>query len=81
MPKTIEPPSGDHARLESRIFGSFSPSILRGVPPLTGMLGMAVAFWFYAIAVILVRVRANIPERERTAQWVGTQDSARPAVS
>ena len=48
---------------------------------LTGMLVMAFAFWFYAIAVILVRVRAIILERERTAQWVGSQVSARPAIS
>jgi heme exporter protein C len=40
---------------------------------LAGMLIMAVAFWFYAIAVILVRVRAIILERERTAHWVGSK--------
>ena len=38
---------------------------------LAGMLLMTFAFWFYAIAVILVRVRAVILERERTAGWVG----------
>jgi heme exporter protein C len=37
---------------------------------LTGMLIMSLAFWMYAIAVILVRVRAIILERERRADWV-----------
>ena len=37
---------------------------------LTGMLLMALAFWIYAIAVALMRVRAIILERERDADWV-----------
>ena len=37
---------------------------------LTGMLLMSLAFWCYAIAVILVRVRAIIAERERSAAWI-----------
>ena len=37
---------------------------------LIGMLVMAFAAWFYAIAVVLVRVRAIILERERGAQWI-----------
>jgi len=37
---------------------------------LTGMLIMAIAFWLYAIAASLVRVRAIILERERSAEWV-----------
>jgi heme exporter protein C len=37
---------------------------------LAGMLVMAFAAWFYAIAVVLVRVRAIILERERGAQWI-----------
>ncbi|HKC45693.1 MAG TPA: heme ABC transporter permease CcmC [Burkholderiales bacterium] len=37
---------------------------------LTGMLVMALAFWMYAIAVSLARVRAIILERERYAGWV-----------
>jgi len=37
---------------------------------LTGMLVMALAFWMYAIAVSLARVRAIILERERHAGWV-----------
>jgi len=38
---------------------------------LTGMLVMALACWMYTIAVVLVRVRAIILERERRAAWVG----------
>jgi heme exporter protein C len=34
---------------------------------LTGMLVMTFAAWFYAVAVVLVRVRAIILERERSA--------------
>lgn len=37
----------------------------------TGMLLMALAAWFYSIAVALTRVRAIILERERHAGWVG----------
>ncbi len=37
---------------------------------LTGMLIMSFAAWFYAIAVVLVRVRAITLERERGAAWV-----------
>ncbi len=38
---------------------------------LTGMLIMTFAAWFYSIAVVLVRTRAIILERERGAQWIG----------
>ena len=38
---------------------------------LTGMLIMALAAWFYSIAVALVRVRCIILERERGAPWTG----------
>ncbi len=38
---------------------------------LIGMLIMAVAAWFYAIAVTLVRVRSIMIERERGSSWVG----------
>jgi len=38
---------------------------------LTGMLIMAIAAWFYSIAVTLYRVRAIIIERERGSAWVG----------
>jgi heme exporter protein C len=38
---------------------------------LSGMLIMAVAAWFYTIAVSLHRVRSIILERERGGDWVG----------
>ena len=37
---------------------------------LTGMLVMAIAAWFYTIAVSLHRVRTIILERERGAAWI-----------
>lgn len=37
---------------------------------LTGMLIMVAAFWMYAIAAALARVRTIILERERHAEWV-----------
>ncbi len=37
---------------------------------LAGMLIMSFAAWFYAIAVVLMRVRTIIIERERGATWV-----------
>ena len=37
---------------------------------LLGMLIMALAFWMYCIAAILLRLRAIILERERTTAWV-----------
>ncbi len=37
---------------------------------LWGMLIMSIAFWLYAIAVVLIRVRCVILERERNADWV-----------
>ena len=36
----------------------------------TGMLVMTFAAWFYSIAVVLVRARAIILERERGAHWI-----------
>ena len=38
---------------------------------LSAMLIMTFSAWFYAIAVTLIRVRAIILERERSAAWVG----------
>jgi len=38
---------------------------------LAGILIMAFAAWFYAIAVALTRVRAIILEREKKAGWIG----------
>ncbi len=37
---------------------------------LTGMLVMVVAFWMYAIAMALLRVRNIILDRERHTEWV-----------
>jgi len=37
---------------------------------LTGMLVMTFAAWFYAIAVVLVRTRSIILDRERGAAWI-----------
>jgi heme exporter protein C len=37
---------------------------------------MALAAWFYAIAVSLHRVRSIILERERNADWVRTSRAA-----
>jgi heme exporter protein C len=37
---------------------------------LWGMLIMALAYWMYSIAAVLVRVRAIVLERERNADWV-----------
>src|SRR5450631_2377000 len=40
-------------------------------PMLAGMLVMAFAAWFYAIAIVLLRVQAIIVEREKNANWIG----------
>ena len=37
---------------------------------LAGMLIMALAAWAYSVAVVLVRVRAIMLERERNTDWV-----------
>jgi heme exporter protein C len=37
---------------------------------LKGMLIMAIGFWLYSIAVILLRVRREIEDRERNANWL-----------
>jgi heme exporter protein C len=37
---------------------------------LTGMLLITLAFWAYAIAITLMRVRCIMLERERTSDWV-----------
>jgi len=39
---------------------------------LTGMLVMALAAWFYTIAIALFRVQAIILERERGAAWIAS---------
>jgi heme exporter protein C len=38
---------------------------------LWGMVLIVLAFWMYAIAVALVRVRCIILERERHSAWAG----------
>ena len=47
------------------------------VTMLSAMLVMAVAAWFYAIAVALWRVRAIILERERGSSWIDDMGLAR----
>jgi heme exporter protein C len=37
---------------------------------LTAMLLMTVAFWAYAFAVVFMRTRAIVVERERDTEWV-----------
>jgi heme exporter protein C len=37
---------------------------------LVGMLIMALAYWMYAIAAVLIRVRTIILEREKRADWI-----------
>jgi heme exporter protein C len=37
---------------------------------LWGMLIMALAYWMYAIAAVLIRVRTIILEREKRTDWV-----------
>jgi heme exporter protein C len=46
---------------------------------LAGMLVLAFAAWFYAIAVVLARVRTIIVERERGAAWVAALREVRHA--
>ena len=43
---------------------------MRRIVYVLGMLLMALAFWMYAIAVALTRVRAIILERETHTEWV-----------
>jgi len=45
-----------------------SPSMAQTM--LWGMLLMALAFWAYAVAVAMARVRNIILERERHTEWV-----------
>ena len=48
---------------------------------LTGMLVMALAAWFYTVAVSLWRVRAIILERERGAAWVAALPTSRTVMA
>jgi heme exporter protein C len=56
-----------------------APSMARIM--LIGMLIMSFAAWFYAIAVVLWRVRAIILERERSAAWVGSLPEMKGAAA
>jgi heme exporter protein C len=49
---------------------SFSKAPTMAATMFVGMILMALAFWMYSIAVVLVRARAIILERERSADWV-----------
>jgi len=48
---------------------SFTKAPSMATPMLLGMLVMALALWMYCIAVVLVRVRTLIIERERHVPW------------
>ena len=48
---------------------SFSKGATMATPMLLGMLVMTLAFWAYAIAIALTRLRVVILEREQHAQW------------
>ena len=48
---------------------SFSKGATMATPMLLGMLVMTLAFWAYAIAIVLARLRVVILEREQHAQW------------
>ena len=48
---------------------SFSRGATMATPMLLGMLVMALAFWAYAIAIALARLRVVILEREQHAPW------------
>jgi heme exporter protein C len=49
---------------------SFTTAPTMAATMFAGMLLVAAAFWMYAIAAALLRVRAIILTRERSAQWV-----------
>jgi len=46
---------------------------------LTGMLVMSFAAWFYALAVVLVRARSIMVDRERGSAWVAALPEVRGA--
>ena len=48
---------------------SFTKAPSMATPMLLGMLVMALALWMYCIAVVLMRVRTLIIERERHVPW------------
>ena len=49
---------------------SFTSAPTMAVTMFAGMILVALAFWMYAIAAALLRVRILILERERAAEWV-----------
>lgn len=49
---------------------SFGQAPSMAATMLTAMAIMALAFWMYTIAVVLMRVRCEILERERHSEWV-----------
>jgi len=55
---------------------SFSNAPSMAATMLTAMLVMTFAFWMYTIAVVLMRVRCIILERERHSDWVAEQMAA-----
>lgn len=56
---------------------SFTKAPSMAAPMLAGLLLMALAFWAWAIAVALHRVRSVILERERGAAWTRALPEAR----
>jgi heme exporter protein C len=44
---------------------------------LLGMLIMTLALWAYTLAVVLLRLRCIILERERDAAWIATLEVSR----
>jgi heme exporter protein C len=48
---------------------------------LTAMLLMTIAFWAYAFAVVFIRTRAILLERERDSAWVGELANAKRITS
>lgn len=51
---------------------SFTSAPTMAATMVTGMLIVTIAFWMYAIAAALLRVRTIILERERSAKWVAS---------
>ncbi len=57
---------------------SLSKAPSMATPMLLGMLVMALAFWAYCIAVVLMRVRLIMLERERHTAWAAKAQSRAP---
>jgi heme exporter protein C len=52
---------------------SFAAAPTMAAPMLAAMLLMALAFWAHAFAVVFMRARAIVLEREAQAEWVGQE--------